>query len=246
VLVIAHRGDSAHRPENTLASFASALEVGAQIIEFDVQLTADRELVVIHDPTLERTTSGSGRVTDHTLAEIRGLSAGYPSRFGATWEQERVPTFEEVLAFLKGHARVLVEIKTESVDPSVVDGVEARTVATLRRAGMGDAAALISFDRRALVRCRELAPEIKRGHLFYRATIEEIVAGARAVDSELVMPHKEMLSDALIAAATAAGLKVATWVVDDEAELRSLRRFPLFAVGSNRPGPLLLAARDLA
>jgi glycerophosphoryl diester phosphodiesterase len=245
LLIIAHRGDSAHRPENTLASFASALEVGADIVELDVQLTADREVVVIHDPTLERTTSGAGPVVERTLAEIRALSAGYPARFGAAWEAERVPTLEEVLALLKGRARVLVEIKKESVTGNTTDGIEARTVATLRRAGMADAAVLISFDRRALLRCRDLAPEIPRGHLFYKATAEEIVAGAAEVRSELVMPHKEMLSDALFEAAAAAGLKVATWVVDDEADLRALQRFPLFAVGSNRPGPLLRAARAL-
>lgn len=246
MLIIAHRGDSAHRPENTLASFRSALLVGAEIVELDVQLTADREVVVIHDATLERTTNGSGRVMDRTLAEIRGLSAGYASRFGSVWEAERVPTLEEVLALLAGRAHVLVEIKTESVDPAAAEGIEALTVATLRRAGMQASAGLISFDRRALLRCREVAPEIPRGHLFYRATVDEVLAGARQVACELVMPHKEMLSDELFAAAAGAGLKVASWVVDDEAELRSLLRFPLFAVGSNRPGPLLQAARALS
>jgi glycerophosphoryl diester phosphodiesterase len=246
VLIIAHRGDSAHRPENTIASFASALEVGAQIVELDVQLTADRELVVIHDPTLERTTSGSGRVAEHTLAEIRGLSAGYAAVFGSAFQQERVPTLEEALGFLRGRARVLVEIKSESVGPETEGGIEALTVAALRRAGMGDAAALISFDRRALVRCRDIAPDIPRGHLFYRATVDEVLAGASEVGSGLVMPHKELLSDALFAAAAAAGVRVATWVVDSEDELRTLARYPLFAVGSNRPGPMLAAARDLA
>src|SRR5262249_8823673 len=74
-LVIAHRGDSAHRPENTLAAFASALEVGAELVELDVQLTADGHVVVIHDATLDRTTSGRGPVVERTLAEVRALSA---------------------------------------------------------------------------------------------------------------------------------------------------------------------------
>ena len=96
-LVIAHRGDSAHRPENTLASFAGALEVGATVIELDVQLTADGELVVIHDPQLSRTTSGTGDVRQMRLAEVRAVSAGYPARFGDTWKNERVPTLGEAL-----------------------------------------------------------------------------------------------------------------------------------------------------
>ena len=81
-LVIAHRGDSAHRPENTLASFAGALEVGATVVELDVQLTADGHVVVLHDPTLDRTTTGRGDVRRLTLAEVRAVSAGYPERFG--------------------------------------------------------------------------------------------------------------------------------------------------------------------
>ena len=109
-LVIAHRGDSANRPENTLASFASALELGADFVEFDVQLTKDGHAVVIHDPTLERTTSGTGRLLDQTLAEIRKVSAGYPSRFGDAYRGERVPTLSEVLGLLRGRATAMIEI----------------------------------------------------------------------------------------------------------------------------------------
>src|SRR5215510_16313441 len=81
-LVIAHRGDSAHLPENTLAALAGALELGVSAVEIDVQLTRDGRIVVIHDSTLDRTTSGRGDVRQMTLAEVRAVSAGYPSRFG--------------------------------------------------------------------------------------------------------------------------------------------------------------------
>ena len=97
-LVIAHRGDSAHRPENTLASFAGALEVGAELVELDVQLTADGHVIVLHDPTLDRTTTGRGDVRRMTLAEVRAVSAGYPDRFGSAYAGERVPTLGEALA----------------------------------------------------------------------------------------------------------------------------------------------------
>ena len=79
-LVIAHRGDSAHRPENTLASMAGALELGVSAVEFDVQLTRDQHVVVIHDPTVDRTTNGRGAVGAMTLAEVRALSAGCPPK----------------------------------------------------------------------------------------------------------------------------------------------------------------------
>jgi len=238
-LIIAHRGDSAHRPENTLASFASALEVGADIVELDVQLTKDGRVAVIHDATVDRTTNGRGRVRDLTLLELRLLSAGYPSRFGDAYAGERVSTLAEVLAFLKGRARALIEIKKDSVSDDAAGGIEALTVEALRRAGMAGDVALISFEPRALLRCRELGPEIRRGHLFRGAALDDVVAGARAVDCDLVMPEKGMLSDELVRRAREARLNVATWVVDDPEELRALLRYDLFAVGTNRPGVLL-------
>lgn len=238
-LLIAHRGDSAHRPENTLASFASALEVGADIVELDVQLTRDGRVAVIHDPTVDRTTDGHGRVADLTLQELRALSAGYPERFGSAYRGERVPTLPEVLAFLKGRARALIEIKRESVSEDAAGGIEALSVEAVRRAEMTGDVALISFEPRALLRCRELGPEVKRGHLFHRATPTEVVAGARAVECDLVMPEKGMLTDELVRLCREARLNVATWVVDEPEELRALLRYDLFAIGTNRPGELL-------
>jgi glycerophosphoryl diester phosphodiesterase len=242
--VIAHRGDSAHRPENTLASFASALEVGADLVELDVQLTRDGVVVVIHDPTLERTTSGRGDVREMALRDVRALSAGFPSRFGAAYAGERVPTLPEVLGLVRERARLMVEIKPDSVTDDADSGIEARTVEHVRRAGMEKDVALISFSRRALVRCRDMAPEITRGHLFYGAEAGEVLAGARDVGTDLVMPEKGMLSDDLRERAREAGLKVATWVVDDPAELPGLARFELYGIASNRPGVLLEAVRE--
>ena len=243
-LIIAHRGDSAHVPENTLASFAAALEVGADLVEFDVQLTKDAQVVVIHDATVDRTTTGKGRLRDLTLAQVRAFSAGYASRFGEAHRGERVPTLAEALSLLKDRARVMVEIKPDSVTDDAEAGVEARAVEHVRRAGMERDVAFLSFSRRALVRCRDLAPEITRGHLFYRAEPGEVLAGAREVASDLVMPEKGMLSDGLRDRAREAGLKVATWVVDDPAELAPLARFELYGIGTNRPGVLLDAIRD--
>jgi len=244
-LVIAHRGDSAHRPENTLAAFASALEIGAAIAEFDVHLTRDGEVVVIHDATLDRTTNGHGAVRNMTLAEIRRLSAGYPARFGSTYRGERVPTLGEVLGLLRERAQAMIEIKPDAVTDDAEGGIEAHVVEEVRKAGMQKEVALISFDRRALMRCRTLAPEILRGHLFERGKAGDMLTGAREVASELVMPEKRLLSDELRDRAREAGVKVATWVVDDIEELRRLMRFELYGVGSNRPGEMLEALQSL-
>jgi glycerophosphoryl diester phosphodiesterase len=242
-LVIAHRGDSARRAENTIASFASALEVGAEIVEFDVQLSKDGHVVVIHDPTVDRTTDGTGAVKDLTLAELRRLSAGYPSRFGDEFRGERIPTLAEVLGLLRDRAIGMIEIKHDSVTADAEGGIEAHTVAEVRKAGMEKQVALISFSRTALLRCREFAPAILRGHLFLRAEVGEVLAGARAVGSTLVLPEKGMLSVELRDRAREAGVKVATWVIDDPAELAALAHFDLYGIGSNRPSEMMEALR---
>jgi glycerophosphoryl diester phosphodiesterase len=243
-LIIAHRGDSAHRPENTLASFASALELGATVVELDVQLTADHQVVVIHDPTLDRTTDGHGDVRERTLAELRSVSAGYPSRFGERWRGERVPTLGEVLAFLHGRARVLIEVKAESVTDDAEGGIEALTAAEVRRTGMTGAAAVISFDQRAVLRLRSLAPEITRGRVYGRTSADEVIATTREAGCEIAMPHKSQIREPLVSRTREAGLKLATWVVDEPAELKALAPFGLYGVGSNRPGVLLDAIAD--
>ena len=243
-LVIAHRGDSAHRPENTLASFASAVELGASLVEFDVQLTADGHVVVLHDPEVGRTTNGKGDVRQMNLSDVRGLSAGYSERFGDEWAGERVPTLAEALALLHGRARVMIEIKEESVSNDAEGGIEAHVVAAIRHQGLADQVAVISFDHRALVRCETLAPEILRGHVFGRTPLEEMIPAARDAGCGVVMPHKSRINEELATLVHGAGLKLATWVVDDPAELERLARFGLYAVGTNRPGVLLQALAD--
>ena len=242
--MIAHRGDSAHRPENTLAALAGALELGVSAVEIDVQLTRDGHVVVMHDPTLDRTTSGRGDVRALTLAEVRAVSAGYPSRFGDAYRGEHVPTLAEVLSLMRDRARTMIEIKKESVTDDATGGIEAHTVAEVRRLGMADTVALISFDQRAILRLRELAPEISRGRIFGRTTPDQVLAEAQASGSEVVLPHKSQLSDELVSRAKAAGIAIATWVVDEPEELKQLVRFDLYGIGSNRPGVLLDAIAD--
>ncbi len=94
--VIAHRGASSYAPENTLAAFDLAIQMGVSHIELDVHFTRDGHVVVIHDETVDRTTNGSGPVTSHALAALQGLDAG--SWFGGKFAGQRIPTFEEILS----------------------------------------------------------------------------------------------------------------------------------------------------
>ena len=119
--VIAHRGASAYAPENTLAAFALAEEMGADWFELDCQLTKDHEVVVMHDDTLDRTTSGSGYVRDTTLHEIKQLDAG--SWFEPKWRGERVPTLEQAFQQSKFGIGVYVEIKDSADDAPLVSDI---------------------------------------------------------------------------------------------------------------------------
>jgi len=138
----------------------------------------------------------------------------------------------------------MIEIKPEAVTDDADGGIEAHVVEEVRKARMEKDVALISFDRRALLRCRTLAPEILRGHLFERGQPGDMLAGAREVGSELIMPEKRLLSEDLRDRAREAGVKVATWVVDDVEEMQRLMRFELYGVGSNRPGEMLEALQS--
>src|SRR5512135_2653183 len=107
-LVLAHRGASLHAPENTLAAFTLAADQGADGIELDVKLTRDGSIVVMHDATVDRTTTGHGRVSDLTLSEIKALDAG--SNFEPQFAQERVPLLEEVFAAVAGRLMINIEL----------------------------------------------------------------------------------------------------------------------------------------
>jgi glycerophosphoryl diester phosphodiesterase len=115
--VIAHRGNAEGKPENTLVSIAAALSSGATAVEVDVHFSRDRVPVVIHDDTLERTTSGTGRVADRTAAELHALDAG--SWAGAAYRDERVPMLREVFESVAGRGRVLLDIKVDGLAESV-------------------------------------------------------------------------------------------------------------------------------
>src|SRR5512147_1736179 len=107
-IIFAHRGASAHAPENTLAAFELALSQGADAIELDVKLSSDGQVVVIHDPTVDRTTGAKGRVKDMTLADMRTLDAG--SFFSQNFVNEKIPTLEEVFETMGKRLFINVEL----------------------------------------------------------------------------------------------------------------------------------------
>src|ERR687886_2515618 len=150
VWVVGHRGAMGHCPENTLASFERALELGADWIELDVHLSRDGALVVIHDESLDRTTDGHGLVKDHTLAELKRLDAG--AWFGAAFAGQGIPTLDEVLVWA-GERDTIVDIEIKNA-PIYYAGIEEAVIRTLDRYGMTERAIVISFDHRSVARVK--------------------------------------------------------------------------------------------
>lgn len=158
--IMAHRGARNLWAENSLLGFRNTLEYGFDAVEFDVHLTDEGEMVVIHDATLERTTNGSGDVRKLTQAERKQLKLRGPD--GALID-ECPPTLEEVLAILAQDPRIepWVELKSGG-DGRPYDGLVEKASAALRSAGLAARAALHSFDVSVVERVREIAPEMRR------------------------------------------------------------------------------------
>lgn len=143
-MIIAHRGYRTKYPENTLAAFQAAIDIGVQMIELDVVLTKDRHVVVTHDQTLERTTDGKGLVKDATLDELKKLDAG--SWFDPRFAGEKIPTLEEVFKLVDNRVWLNVEIKWHAYEAhGPLDAIENQVVELLRQHNRDSSVLISSF-----------------------------------------------------------------------------------------------------
>jgi glycerophosphoryl diester phosphodiesterase len=158
--IFAHRGASAHAPENTLAAFELAVQQNASAIELDVKLSADGEVIVIHDPTVDRTTDGKGRVADKTLAELRELDAG--SHFAPEFRGEQIPTLAEVFEAVGKRLLINIEL-TNYTTPG--DALTDRVADLVIKHGMEARVMFSSFNPGNLKRIRRRLPRVPNGLL---------------------------------------------------------------------------------
>jgi glycerophosphoryl diester phosphodiesterase len=230
-VAIAHRGDSAHQPESTLASFRSAIDAGADWLEMDVQMSDDGHLVVIHDTTVDRTTNGSGQVADLTLAQLQALDAG---------NGEQIPTFADVLA-LASDANT--PIMPEAKSPELYPGLEMKIVEALNAASYADRAVVQSFDSASLVRLHEIAPDLPLCVLYGLGHFD--LSGPQLGDATAVCPMAEMvlLYPWMLRQAHDEGRKVYVWfgALEHPWTIRLLVEFGADGVIADDPG-LVLAA----
>lgn len=157
--IIGHRGGAKGFPENTLAAFKKAVELGADGVEFDVQLTKDGEVVVIHDELIDRTMSGSGLVKDHTLKELRQMSAG--EFFSPDFKSEKIPTLAEVLEVVQDLEVINIELKNYLPYPEL----EEKVLKLVDQFEIRDQVIISSFNHYSLQKVKKLQPEIRTGAL---------------------------------------------------------------------------------
>jgi glycerophosphoryl diester phosphodiesterase len=238
-LVAAHRGGAALWPENSLTAFRGALALGVDALEFDVHLSADGELVVIHDATLDRTTTGHGPVRALTLARLQTLRlldrSGSPST-------DTVPTLAQVLELARPTTVALLpEIKLDLARIPYPD-VEPRVVARLRTHGVLDRAVVQSFDDETLRRVRALAPTLRTMLLINRVRMSAQAAApgdpirwARDVGATDLGIDFRLVDAQLVSAARTHGIKLGVWTVNTDADLQRMGALGVDLVMSDRP-----------
>lgn len=236
-LRVAHRGASGSAPEHTREAFSRALAIGVDMIELDVQLSADDELVVIHDFDLERTTNGRGSVRSHTLAALRELDAGqwFAPEFGG----ERILTLSDVLDLIGDRAQLNVEVKPTPGDDELI---AAKLTRLLQRFNKLESTLVSCFDFQVLRCVRSFDATLPLGLLTHDPDLGSLWQAASELRAYSVHPHWALVTPELIGGADEAGLKVITWTVNDVGVMEELLRRGVSGIISDHPE--LFAAID--
>jgi glycerophosphoryl diester phosphodiesterase len=231
-LIIAHRGDSANAPENTLVAFRLAYENGADGIELDVMLSADRQLVVIHDDTLDRTSNGHGEVGEIPLTALRELDAG--AWFSPKFKGEPIPLLDEVFTELGGKFLINVELKNYKTPK---DQLPELVVALVKKYALSDSVLLSSFNARNLLRAKSLAPEIGTGLLTLPGLLGLPMRGflGRRYGADDLHPYYRDVSAKMVQTRHQMGQKVNVWTVDAPDDLRRMQSCGVDMIICNDP-----------
>jgi glycerophosphoryl diester phosphodiesterase len=240
IVRIAHRGASRQFPENTLLAFRKAIEQGVDYLEMDLHLTKDREIVIMHDETVDRTSNGTGFIWDQTLDELRKLDVG---------RGERIPTLAEAVDLVRPTSvrlclELKYEIEREYSDKYLKEGL-ATTEAVIKfldRTGMKDRVVFTSFSPILLQRVKELEPRYplsidpypQDGSLTPKQVIDQVLPSR----ANIVAYYYSSCDQAFMEESRLCGIMVWAWDPDDPDELRRLIRLGVHGIESNRPDVL--------
>jgi glycerophosphoryl diester phosphodiesterase len=222
MLRIGHRGARAYAPENTIASFRKALEIGVDAVELDVRKTKDDQLVVIHDADVKRTTDGAGLVGDLTLKEIKGFSAE---------GGEKIPTLGEALDFLDKKVKVFIELKEV--------GVEGQVLSMVHGKGVEKNVVIVSFLEDALRKVRELDEDVETGLIY--AKHKNPLKAALELKANYLVAFYRFVHTANVEKAHENGLKVVVWTINTPAEAEQYAMKGVDGITSDKPDILTQA-----
>lgn len=220
--IYAHRGNSADYPENTMSAFRSAIELGADGIELDVRLSRDGVPVIIHDADVARTTSGTGKVADLYLADLKRLDAG---------RGEHIPTFEEVELLTRGKTKLDIEIKAAGAEQPVLQ---------MMRDWPRDAWLISSDNWDVLRHCRQLDPDVTLWVLSTGAT-EEAIAATHELNAPVLALDERFIDADIVARLRAEGLDFMAWTINDPPRAAALRALGAVAMCTDDPAKMIAA-----
>lgn len=241
--IVAHRGGAGLAPENTLASFSNGITLGADFIEMDVHLTKDGIPVVIHDPTIDRTTDGKGAVNNFTLADLQAFNAA--AKFQGASGKQVVPTLAQVLELAKPKAvKLEIEIKVDAAGNHYPD-IEQKVLNEITAQGMLERVKIMAFEFDTLKQIRALNSQVTtvalmttdyfRAHVLLQpsAIVDEVAPFSNGIGID-----KNYLSAELVQQAHARKLGVGVWTVDTESEMQKFMVMGVDGITTNRPDVL--------
>ena len=226
-----HRGAAYEAPENTLTGFAYAWKIGVRSFELDVRLSADQQLVILHDESLQRTTGVAHKVGELTAAQLAELNA--TGLFPGWHEKATIPLLEDVL---KTYARELksMEIEIKSTSPENLEVLCPKLVEQIERFEIANRVVVTSFDPHALGIVRRIAPDLRRAFISHYDRPEHLETALRLGCYRACIPL-HYSNKATVQAAHAAGLNVTGWQGDSVEMLETLLDWDVDAITSNRP-----------
>jgi len=227
--IIAHRGFSGIAPENTLIAFQKAIDIGADYFELDIHKSKDNELIVIHDKSIDRTSSdnSTGVIAQLNYNELSELKVGYSSKFKDSFKDEKIPTLKEALELAKGKIKVCIEIKVHNVEKEVLKIID--------EVGVKDEIIIFSFYYSVLEKIRLMDSTIPILYLKTKAE-DETIKKALAINAVAIgLGSKSSLSKKHIENANKQGIEVWRWTVDDENEMKHLIDIGINGLITNNP-----------
>jgi glycerophosphoryl diester phosphodiesterase len=243
-MVIAHRGFSGKAPENTFAAFIKALDLGVDMIELDVQLSRDSHVVVIHDEKVDRTTDGSGKVSDKMLKELKELDAG--SWFSAAFAGERIPTLREALELITSKAYVNIEIKTNKVIRKADSEIADRALDLVEQMQLLDRVLFSSFNHKLVGYIKKKNPAVHTGVIFHPIKHAGRLPSslARPAGAEVFVCGRRDVTRRRIADAIKHNIVIGVYGIETHDDIRRLLDKGITVLVSDHPDILVHALLD--